>query len=190
MWLKSLYCFHFIVFSDNNFGKSFQDALSGKQSYRGSWYKYANNTIPRWPTSAVFWNSLTADRQHQGRHTRSSLRFWSWTLPYSMRLNKFLTSLVLRVLVYTRGIITWLPWRLSMIKKKMTLGTLNVFTATDGEHLSMLIITFSILSVELILITQSTVSWHNRKMASNSISMVLNCFSSEITMVYETQQRN
>lgn len=71
MWLKSLYCFHFIVFSDNNFGKSFQDALSGKQSYGGSWYKYANDTIPRWPTSAVFWNSLIADRQHQGRHTRS-----------------------------------------------------------------------------------------------------------------------
>lgn len=43
-------------------------------------------------------------------------------------------------------------------KNKMTLGTLNVFTATYGEHLSMLIITFSILSVELILITQSTVS--------------------------------
>lgn len=61
MWLKSLYCFHFIVFSDNYFGKSFQEALSGKQSYRGSWYKYANDTIPRWPTSTVFWNSFIAD---------------------------------------------------------------------------------------------------------------------------------
>lgn len=70
----------------------------------------------------------------------------------------------------------------------MTLGTLNVFTETYGEHLSMLIITFSILSIELILITQTTVSRHNSKMASNSISMVLNCFSSEITMVYVTHK--
>lgn len=173
MWLKSLYCFHFIVFSDNYFRKSFQDALSGKQSNRGNWYKYANDTILRWAIPA---SSGTVLQQMipSSQHTWSRLGFWRWALPLQQAFEQVPN--------------TSNPQSPYLSQRDHYM--IDCLEGWRGEHLSMLIITYSILSIELILIMQSTVSWHNSKMASNSISMVLNCFSSEITMVYVTRQRN
>lgn len=113
-WLKSLYYFHFIVFSDNYFRKSFQDALSGKQSYRDNWY--ANDTILRWPIPTVFWAVLQHQVSTHGPDGASEAESF-----LTAAFEQVPNSSSSRAPICTGGIITWLPRRLSRIKHDICL---------------------------------------------------------------------